>query len=901
MLYNIEDNIEVMKDIEITPSDQLISRTKALVRSAKGHRKNDINWFPVALSAGLALIALVFALYALVNFNGSSSFFSDETAAIYSLDINPSIEIGVDAEREVIQVKSLNDDGKLLLKQVNCMGLDLKECIDSLIKKSIELGYLDENDENYIILSEIMLKAKFESMKKDIESISKPDSVNVVFLIGDIKNKENADSKGVSTGKEIFQEKAKEIGIDIKDSDLLDKSIKELVNNASGSTKEIFETTKVYTVPSFTTKSYEGYIEIEWDTIEDDEFNGYKIIISKYDADPSYPDNGYLVYITNKDQTSYLIDNSIKYKYGDFGDYLVDNEEYYINITALYNNNKVSGDAILTKFIAKPKETTKPTETQTPLTASDISGTRAADGTIDLSWNEISSNEFQGYKVVASSINPNPKYPDDGYIKYITDKDITTLNVDEGFSGTLKKGTEYYFSITVLYKDKNMAGNSIKLKYMEKEVVPTVIQHKSSKITGQRLSDGSVKLQWEAISTSDFQGYKVVASSSNPDPKYPDDGYIIYITDKNTTSLLVNESYADKLKYGTEYYFSITVLYKDEKAAGNAVRLKYMDAEVVQTPVHKSSTIYGKRLSDGSVKLGWTAISSSDFKGYKVVASSTDPNPKYPDDGYIKYITDKSQTSLIVDSSYSSKLTPGTNYYFSITVLYDNEKIPGNSVQVKYLDTTQPSSSSSSSITGQRMENGSVLLTWDKIDDPAFSGYKVVASATNPNPAYPNDGYIKYITDKDSNVLLIDASYTSTLAPGVEYYFSITVLYGDQKVPGNSVKVKYLDEETQTDYAASSISGQRLADGSIQLNWEQIDAAGFDGYKVVASATDPNPAYPDDGYISWITTNTTTSLLVNDNFSSKLTAGTSYYFSITALYNGHSVKIAGNSIFLKYK
>ena len=903
MLYNIDNNIEIMKDIEIIPSDLLISRTKALVRSANSHKKNNINWLPVALSAGFAMIALVFAIYALVNFNGSSSFFSDETAAIYSLDINPSIEIGVDADREVIQVKSLNDDGKQLLKQVNCMGIDIKECIEILIKKSIELGYLDENDENYIILSEVMLQERFESMNKDIESITQSYSINIIFLIGDIKNKENADLKGISTGKEIFQKKAREIGIEIDDSDLLDKSIKELVNNSSSSTKEIFETNKVYTTPTFSTKSYEGYIELVWDRIENNELNGYKIVISRYDADPSYPDNGYLIYITDKDQTLYIIDNSIKYNNGDYGNYLVNNNEYYINITALYDNKNVSGDAILTRFISKPVETTVTEttalkETEAPLTSTNISGTRASDGTINLSWDKISSSKFQGYKVVASSTNEAPKYPDDGYIKYITDKTITTLTIDEGFSGTLVKGTEYYFSITVLYKDENKAGNSVKLKYMEKEVAPT-ITHKSSKITGVRLTDGSVKLKWEAINTSDFQGYKVVASSTDPNPKYPDDGYIRYITDKSTTSLLVNESFKDKLNYGTEYYFSITVLYKNEKVAGNAVKLKYMD--ITQTPSYTKSNISGQRLENGSVSLSWDKIDDPAFSGYKVVASATNPNPSYPNDGYIKYITDKDSNSLLVDASYISKLTPGVEYYFSITVLYDNQKVPGNSVKVKYLDENAQTELMASEITGQRLENGSVSLSWDKIDDPAFSGYKVVASATNPNPSYPNDGYIKYITDKDSNSLLVDASYISKLTPGVEYYFSITVLYDNQKVPGNSVKVKYLDGDVQTDYVASNITGVRLSDGNIQLNWEQIDVSGFDGYKVVASSTNPDPAYPDDGYISWITNSSTTSLLVNESFDSKLTEGTSYYFSITALYNGHSVKIAGNSVYLKYR
>jgi len=722
MSFNLDKKLNTYKNMEITPSNELIEKTKLLVKAATKQKRvvRQINWVPTLITTALALVAIMFALFTFININNATALISNETAAIYSLDINPSIELGVNSEKEVIEVKSLNDDGKILLKEVNCIGIEVETCIDALITKAVELGYIDENEANYIIVSEIRIKEDYNSMKEEINNIEKPESVNFVFLVGELKDKESADMKGISVGKEIFQEKAKEIGIDIKDSELATKSIKEVINSSATEAVKIFNDSKEYEAPNISTTSEKGYISVNWDKIEDNDLQGYKIVISKNNAIPKYPEDGYLVYITDVNQTSYMIDNTIKYHKGDFGDFLYNKDKYYISVSALYKDKIVAGNAILTEYQEKDIE---PSPTPIAYNASTIEGTREEDGSVTLSWNKIDNEQFVGYKVVASATNPNPKYPEDGYIKFITNKDTTSINVGSDFSNKLTKGEQYYFSITVLYNNTKVPGNAIRLKYMEREVVQT---NDSSTISGERLSNGNIILGWNKIEASNFKGYKVVASATNPNPKYPDDGYIRYITDRNITSLLVDNSFSGKLTPGTEYYFSITVLYNDSKVAGNAIHLKYLDEQSPSS--YPSTTIVGQRLENGSIQLNWDRIDESGLDGYKVVASATNPNPSYPNDGYIRWITNRNTTSLLVDSSFSSKLIPGTSYYFSITALYNGHSIKkaGNAIYLKYLDTQSSSSTSSSTITGERLSDGTVLLNWDKIDASNFNGYKEI-------------------------------------------------------------------------------------------------------------------------------------------------------------------------------
>ncbi len=58
------------------------------------------------------------------------------------------------------------------------------------------------------------------------------------------------------------------------------------------------------------------------------------------------------------------------------------------------------------------------------------------------------------------------------------------------------------------------------------------------------LNDGKVDMTWkrfDSFSDESLQYYKVVRSSNNPKPVYPEDGYIKYDTDMGFTSYTDNE------------------------------------------------------------------------------------------------------------------------------------------------------------------------------------------------------------------------------------------------------------------------------------------------------------------------------------------------------------------------
>jgi hypothetical protein len=105
-----------------------------------------------------------------------------------------------------------------------------------------------------------------------------------------------------------------------------------------------YEAPKVYAV------SKEGKIIMEWSKAQAHNFKYYKIVASKYDETPSYPDNGYLYCITDINTLRTEINNSSAYQGGDFGEYFVSGHKYYVTVTAVYEDRKVTGNAVKVEF-----------------------------------------------------------------------------------------------------------------------------------------------------------------------------------------------------------------------------------------------------------------------------------------------------------------------------------------------------------------------------------------------------------------------------------------------------------------------------------------------------------------------------------------------------------------------
>jgi len=332
---------------------------------------------------------------------------------------------------------------------------------------------------------------------------------------------------------------------------------------------------------------FDDYLKLAWTKETDATLQGYKVVISQYNAHPSYPDEGYLKWITDYRTTTLKIDNSIAYNGGDFGKYLKPDTKYYFSITYVYKDKKVTTD---------PVRITTPSSLGAPASATDLAPdllklqVETVDDHLTLSWTKEPSSNLQGYKVVISKNHTSPAYPDDGYLKWITDHATTTIDVDNSttynggdIDGYLQPSTDYYFSITYVYADKKVTTPAVKATTpasMDPHTGVPPLPVESLKLQVDIVED-HLKLSWTEEPSPSLQGYKVVISQNNSTPAYPDDGYLKWITDPSSTTLDVNNSsmynggdFGGFLLPDTEYYFSITYVYDGAKVTTDAVRIK---------------------------------------------------------------------------------------------------------------------------------------------------------------------------------------------------------------------------------------------------------------------------------------------------------------------------------------
>jgi len=80
------------------------------------------------------------------------SFFASPVAYV-ALDINPSVELGVNRQERVVEVMTLNGDAGQLVAGVKLKGRPVKEAVALLIGRAAELGYINRQREGVVLLT----------------------------------------------------------------------------------------------------------------------------------------------------------------------------------------------------------------------------------------------------------------------------------------------------------------------------------------------------------------------------------------------------------------------------------------------------------------------------------------------------------------------------------------------------------------------------------------------------------------------------------------------------------------------------------------------------------------------------------------------------------------------------
>lgn len=210
--------------------------------------------------------------------------------------------------------------------------------------------------------------------------------------------------------------------------------------------------------------------------------------------------------------------------------------------------------------------------------------------------------------------------------------------------------------------------------------------------------DGNhVWIKWDSnVSASDLKYFKVVASLKDSRPSYPKNGYATYMADVNQRAfkMTAGTPYSggdfQTFEAGKTYYMAITTVYKDGSSVTSEPVMVTIPKGTSDSSSRKPAVLKLHQENDG-IKLLWQSdVSGSDLQYFKVVASATNPSPKYPDDGYAAYFSSTSDTYMRIKPGMSyqsgsfSKFQSGVTYYFTVTTVYkDGTKLTSNVVSAK--------------------------------------------------------------------------------------------------------------------------------------------------------------------------------------------------------------------------
>jgi hypothetical protein len=203
----------------------------------------------------------VAALIAFVLLSGLFPTGSGSAAAAYvSFDINPSLEVGVDEEMQIVQIDTFNDEAKKIIKKYDLdieKKYSFEEFADQLIKAYEKEGYM--KSDHAMLITTISRKEgndKTEAaLDQALDSIVKKTVVKYPVRItvseSNIDTREKAKHLGVSSGKYSAFQKANKNGIPLKEEKIKEINFQELKVTAvsSNDLKSLPHPRKIKTEP----------------------------------------------------------------------------------------------------------------------------------------------------------------------------------------------------------------------------------------------------------------------------------------------------------------------------------------------------------------------------------------------------------------------------------------------------------------------------------------------------------------------------------------------------------------------------------------------------------------------------------------------------------------------------
>ncbi|MCR4442064.1 MAG: hypothetical protein QHH10_07375 [Peptococcaceae bacterium] len=162
-----------------------------------------------------------------------------QVVAYIGVDINPSLELGLNSRGRVLEALGLNEEGASLLQKVNIIGVPVQQAVETVAREAVKEKYLAPGKENIVLITASSEKGLPDGAgnleQRVIEVLEEkniPAQVETIEISAEIRAA--ARSKGVSPGKYVIMMEALEEGMEISIEDIRENGIARAVREAGG-------------------------------------------------------------------------------------------------------------------------------------------------------------------------------------------------------------------------------------------------------------------------------------------------------------------------------------------------------------------------------------------------------------------------------------------------------------------------------------------------------------------------------------------------------------------------------------------------------------------------------------------------------------------------------------------
>ncbi len=195
----------------IHADEALINNTIEYVNKKRIHKKSHV--------LKLVPIAASFILFMAIGLFGYKVY--NTSTVVLSVDINPSLEIGVNRFDKVISVKEFNSDGEAFVESIDIKNMNYKDAL-GLILENKDF----ENEEIAVTVAGKAGKQK-NNISSNIENISK-EKQNIYCDSATDEEVSEAHTRGLSFGKYKAYLKLVDEGYELTEDEVKNMSMKEI-------------------------------------------------------------------------------------------------------------------------------------------------------------------------------------------------------------------------------------------------------------------------------------------------------------------------------------------------------------------------------------------------------------------------------------------------------------------------------------------------------------------------------------------------------------------------------------------------------------------------------------------------------------------------------------------------